>query len=193
MDLPAIAGNISAGDGLLFQRSLSVNRSVNIFDTDTFDLDLRLGNRFFNPTNPILLFDDLSITPADVGATFEATIDSDAAFLTAIDRLTDPQDEFISILFTEDQPSGLREQRGWSERFFFLSSPTSFSEISSAAIRSITLTVDQFNLVPAGTPVSPPGLPVDLMLTLSIFAVPEPTTVWLLMAGLVTLSTMRRR
>jgi len=189
----ATAGKISTGNELLFQRNLSVNRSVNIFDTDTFDLDLRFGDQFFTPTNPISLFDNLSITPEDVGSTFEATVDNDDAFLMVLERLTDLQNDFITVLFTEAQPEGLQEQRGWSEAFFFLNSPTSFSGISSSAIRSITLTVDQFNLVPAGVTTSPFSPPVDLMLTLNIFGGPEPTTVWLLMAGLITLSRVRRR
>jgi len=185
--------------GILFQRALGVNRSANIFDTDQFDLDLTLGDQFFNPTNPVTLFDSLSITPADVGSTFDATSISDGAFDTVAARFSDAQDEFVRLIFTEDESGGLEEQRGWSESLFFLGLSTpSIPDLAGASIDQVSMTIDLFNLIPDSEP-SPPGPPplgppVDLQMTLTIYGtiIPEPATAGLLLAGLAGLVIVGR-
>ena len=174
--------------GLLFERTMSVNRSVNIFDTNQFDLDVTFADRFFNPTNPVTLFGNLKITPDDVGSSFSVS-SGDALFADADLRLTDALDEQILILFTEDQPNGLTEQRGWSESFFFFDPATlATADLAGASLESIRLRVDQFTLV-TGSPLAvTTGPPVDLQLTISFFGiVPEPATIWILWAGVATL------
>ena len=103
---------------LLFERSLGVNRSVNILDTNQFDLDLTLANSFFNSSNPVTLFDDLIISTVDVGNTYSVS-SGDSTFEDAELRITDSLDEHILVILAENQPCGLTEQRGWSESLFF--------------------------------------------------------------------------
>ena len=175
--------------GLLFERTMSVNRSVNIFDTNQFDLDVTFANRFFNPTNPVTLFDSLKITPDDVGSSFSIS-SGDPLFADADLRLTDDLDEQILILFTEDQPNGLTEQRGWSESFFFFDPATLATvDLAGASLESIGLRVDQFTLVTGSSLTVATGPPVDLQMTISFFgsAIPEPASIWILWAGVATL------
>ena len=174
--------------GVLFERTLGVNRSDNIFDTNQFDLDLSfaLGNLLF-PTNLVTLFDDLTISPADVGTTFEATSSSDASFLAAAARITDGLDKVIFLSFTEDQVGGLQEQQGFNETDFFLNgTPPTSPDLAGSIVDRFSLRVDQFTLLPSGDPANPQ---VDLGLTLTIHgtAIPEPAADWLLLWGLLAL------
>ena len=182
------------GEILLFQRVISVNRSVNIFDTDQFDLDLDFGNDFFAPTNDVTLFDSLVISPGDVGAVYDATSASDPAFSTVAERLTDAINEFIKVSLIEDQLDGLTEQRGWAENFFFgHSSPP---DLAGATVDRVSLHVDAFILLPSapgGGPAALVAQPLvagqefDLVFTVLIYGVPEPAAALLLLVGLMVL------
>ncbi len=182
------------GEILLFQRGVSVNRSVNIFDTDQFDLDLIFGNDFFVPTNGVTLFDSLVISPADVGMTYNATLINDPAFSTVAERLTDAKKEFIKVSLTEDQLNGLTEQRGWAENFFF--GHVSPPDLAGKTVERVSLHVDAFTLLPGalgGGPAALVAQPLvdsqqfDLVFTVMIYGVPEPAAAWLLLVGLTVL------
>lgn len=177
------------GEILLFQRGVSVNRSVNIFDTDQFDLDLIFGNDFFAPTNDVTLFDSLVISLGDVGMTYDATPTSDPAFSTVAERLTDALNEFINVSLTENQLDGRTEQRGWAENFFFgHSSPP---DLAGTTVERVSLHIDDFDFLsgaPGGGPAAlVAGQQFDLKFTVSIYGVPEPAAAWLLLVGLMAL------
>ena len=181
--------------GLIFQRSMSVNRSVNFFDTDQFDLDLTLGDRPFNPSNLVTLFDGISISPSDVGSSYTVS-SGDALFAAADLRLSDALDENISVVLTEDQPSGRTEQRDWPESLFFFDPATlSAYDLAGATLESIEVSVDQFTLVSGSPLAATSGPPVDLLLTISFFGstIPEPASIWILSTGLATLGIWRRK
>ena len=183
------------GEILLFQRGVSVNRSVNIFDTDQFDLDLIFGDDFFDPNNPVTLFDSLVISPADVGATYDATSASDPNnFSTVAGRLTDALNEIINASVTENQVGGLSEQRGWPENFFFgHSSPP---DLARTTVDRVSLHIDAFTLLPGAPDEGPAALVAqplangqefDLEFTVLIYGVPEPAAAQLLLVGLMVL------
>src|SRR5687768_11496344 len=83
----------SAAQGdILYERSLLVDRSTNIFTTSLFDLEFVFGDAFFTPSNPVKLFEGVAITPASVGAVFERKL-SDPELLSVAQRLTDGNDQ----------------------------------------------------------------------------------------------------
>lgn len=187
----------AVADELLFERAVSINRSVNIFDTDQFDLDLTLGDHIIVPFDPVTLFDDLTVTPADAGNVYEL-LAGNSAFDLAAQRLTDAENEFIRVVLTENQASGLVEQRGFSESNFFLGlSTTATPDLAGAELQRIRLTIDGFTFVDddGGVGAVTAGPPVDLQLTFSFFgtAVPEPSGIWLLWTGLATLLGIGKR
>ncbi|MCH8840044.1 MAG: hypothetical protein IH831_05080 [Planctomycetes bacterium] len=174
--LATLLAGETQGEILLFQRMISVNRSVNIFDTDQFDLDLIFGDDFFVPTNDVTLFDSLVILPGNVGTTYDATPISDSAFSTVAERLTDAINEFIKVSLTEDQLDGRTEQRGWAENFFFgHSSPP---DLAGTTVERVSLHIDDFDFSPDA---------FDLKFTVMIYGVPEPAAAWLLLVGLMVL------
>lgn len=183
----------SHGEILLFQREISVNRSVNIFDTNQFDLDLNFGNDFFAPTNSVTLFDSLAISPGDVNTTYDATSASDPAFSAVAERLTDALNEIIKVSLTEDQVDGLIEQRGWAENFFFGQvAPSAPPDLAGATVDRVSLHIDAFTFLsgaPAeGSAALVASQPFDLVFTVSIYsAVPEPAAAQLLLVGLMVL------
>ena len=197
-----LAGEVQA-EMILFTRAISVNRSVNIFDTNQFDLDLNFGNNFFTPSNGVTLFDDLVITPADVGATFDATPTSDPSFALAAERVTDSLNEFIKVSLKENQVGGLSEQRGWPENFFFGHvAPFSPPDLSGMRVDRVSLHIDKFTFLtnpPSGGPAALAAQPLtngqqfDLVFTLSMFTVPEPSAAWLLLVGLAALGLKTAR
>ncbi len=189
---------------LLFSRVISVNRSVNIFDTNQFDLDLNFGNDFFSPTNGVTLFDDLVVTPANVGSTYDATSTSDPNFPEVAVRITDGLNQFIKVMLTENQLGGLSEQRGWPENFFFGHvAPLAPPDLLGMQVDRVSLHIDSFTFSsspPGGGPsalVAEPltsGQQFDLVFTLSVYsAVPEPAACWLLFTGLVALGLRTAR
>ncbi len=193
--LATLLAGETQGEILLFQRGVSVNRSVNIFDTDQFDVDLIFGNDFFAPTNDVTLFDSLVISLGDVGMTYDATSASDPNnFPTVAERLTDGLNEFIKVSLIEDQLDGLTEQRGWAENFFFgHSSPP---DLAGTTVDRVSLHIDAFTLLPAALGggsaalVAQPlvdGQEFDLVFTVSIYGVPEPAAAQLLLVGLMVL------
>lgn len=179
---------------LLFEKVISVNRNPNIFDASQFDLDLGFADSLAIPTNEVKLFDDLMITTADVGNTFDATAANDPGFSQAAQRITDGLNERVKVMLTEDQVNGVSEKRGWYENSFFghLSSQLP-PDLLGAQVNRVSLHIDQF-VIGSSTPSSGPtalsaqplteGQQFDLVFTLQIYAVPEPVTVLLLVAGL---------
>jgi hypothetical protein len=190
----------AARGALLFQRSLVVDRSANIFTTSQFNLEFTFGNSFFTPTNPVTLFDGLTISPASAGQTFVASAATDPAFAAAAQRMTDALNENIRLAFTE-VASGRPEQRGWNESGFFIGhgSPQ-IPDLAGLSIDSIELRIDQFSLVFGPTPINPLAAtapPVQLLATFSVHGVPEPPSLVLsggsLLALTVTAYTVARR
>lgn len=186
---------VVAAPQIVFQRSLSVDRSTNIFTTSKFDLKFVLGDSFFTPTNPVTLFDGTSITPADVGKVY--TVDANSpGFAAVAGRLTDSHNEFIQLLMTESS-SGRAEKRGWNERGFFTGVATSTSpDLAGLPITAFTLSIDSFTLTPpasaeASSQALLAGPPVALNMTFAVYGVPEPATVILLFAGLPAVAGLR--
>ena len=181
------------GEMLLFQQLVNINRSSNPFDTDQFDLDLNFGDDFFAPTNGATLFDDLVISPDEVGATYDATQASDPNnFATVADRVTDGLNEIIKVSLREHQVGGLAEQRGWQEDFFFgHPTPPGPPDLAGNTVVRVSLRVDAFTFVSSaiGSGVAPlvTGQPFDVDLTLSFYVVPEPAAGGLLLFGLMAL------
>lgn len=164
----------TARAGMLFQRTVIVDHDPNIFTSLDFDLDVVVSDDFFAPTSSFSLFDGLSIGPADVGATYVAD-HSDAAFLDVVDKLSDGQDEIITIYFSE-LSTGRIEERGFHERGFFLASnPILPPDLAGNVIESISLTIDEFTLdfgSNAGGATATP--PVELALTIAFNGAPVP-------------------
>ena len=179
---------------VLFERSLTVDRSSNIFKTDQFDLAMVLGNSFFSPTNGVTLFGGSKVTPADVGRVFEATAASEPNFPTAVQRLTDSLNEYVRLDLTE-RASGRAEKRGWQERGFFTGIATADSpDLAGSLITALRLRVDGFTLIPAGAgaTLAAAGPPMNLSLTFSVMGVPEPTALGLGPAGLAAFAARGR-
>jgi hypothetical protein len=191
----------SARGAILFERSLVVDRSTNIFSSNTFDLrfDFFAGS-FFQPVNVVKLFDGLKITPGSVGTTLEANSATDPNFASAAARLTDALNQNIQLLFKESS-SAKSELRGWNESGFFLGLSTpQHPDLAGAKIDAIRLHVDQFTLLFGSSPSAATTPPVDLRLTFSVIGspVPEPTSLGLAsgslaIASLVAYTVARRR
>ena len=180
----------TARGAILFERSLVVDRSVNIFTTSVFDLEFVFGDAFFTPTNPVKLFDNLAITPANVGDVYVSTLANDPAFQAAVDRLTDGQDEFIRLIL-EESASGRKEQRGWRESGFFLGYGSTLDpDLAGARVDAVQLRIDGFRLAtsnPAALALA--GPPVEVLMTFTVMGVPEPSTLAL---GVIALAALAR-
>jgi hypothetical protein len=185
---------------VLFERSLVVDRSVNIFTTSRFDLKLVFGDSFLSPSNPAKLFEGVSLSPSDIGKVFTSNA-SDTAFHTIAGRLTDGRDDYIRLMFTETA-TGRSEQRGWRESGFFLGyGSTDDPDLKGATIDALKLRIDGFTLVsgaPAANAVSLPPVNVQMTFTVLGTAVPEPATAALgalaaLATGAYTVRQARRR
>jgi hypothetical protein len=167
----------SARGAVLFERSLVVDRSVNIFTTTEFELQFEVhGGSALSPTDLESLLPAVQISLASVGQVFIADASNTPGFVDVAGRLSDAIDENIRLLFTETS-SGRVEKRGWTERGFFLKSAlTGAPDLAGSVIDAISVRVDQFTLIfddSGGT--SPP---VELALTFSVLGqpVPEPAT-----------------
>jgi hypothetical protein len=200
--LATLLSGTAQAEFLLFSRVISVNRSVNIFDTDQFDLDLNFGDDFVAPTNGVTLFDTVVVTPASVGATYDATPTSDPnSFPEVALRVTDGLNQYVKVMLTEDHVDGLSEQRGWQENFFFghLAPP----DLMGMQVDRVSLQIDKFTILPnpsSGGTSALVAQPLtseqqfDLVFTLSVYsAVPEPAVCSLLFAGLVALGLRTTR
>jgi hypothetical protein len=193
---------VAQGEILLFQKALNVNRGDNKFTTDHFDLDLILGDDdFFDPNNPVTLFDTLVISPADVGNTYDSTAAYDPNnFPTAAVRLTDALNEIIKIRMTEDSVGGSSQSQGGAESIFFNHpTPPEPPDLAGDTVGRVSLRLDAFVFVSplSGDGVAPlnAGQPFDVDFTVFFYAVPEPATVGLLLFGLMAVGvpTSRRR
>jgi hypothetical protein len=199
--LAALCCAPAAHADLLFTRALVVDRSVNFYTTTQFNLEFVFGNSFFTPTNPVTLFDGLTISPASTGQTFVASATTDAAFAAAAQRMSDALNENVRLAFTEIA-SGRPEQRGWNESGFFIGhgSPT-IPDLAGSRIDSVELRIDSFSLVFGPTPINPSAAtapPVQLLATFSVYGqVPEPPSLVLsggsLLALTVAAYTVARR
>lgn len=192
-----LSGSVQ-GEILLFQKVVSVNRSDNDFSTNEFDLDLNFGSDFFSTTDSATLFDDLVVSPADIGQTYDATSASDPNFPDAVGRITDGLDELVKVMLKENIAAGLLEQRGYPEsNFFGHPAPLMPPDLIGMQVDRVSLRLDSFTFEtapPGGGPselVAEPltsGPQFDLVFTLSIYsAVPEPAACGLLFVGLVAL------
>jgi hypothetical protein len=180
----------AASAAILFQRSLMVDRSINIFTTSQFDVDFVFGDAFFTPSNPVKLFDGLMLTPGSIGQMFEANASSDAGFAQVASRLTDGRDDFVRLIMSE-VASGRAEQRGWRESGFFVGAgSTEVPDLLGAKIAAIQLKVDGFRLGATGASTTALSLPpVELQLTFTVIGVPEPSSLALSAAGLAAAIT----
>jgi hypothetical protein len=191
----------ATGSTLLFSRSLVVDRSVNIYETSQFGLKFTFGNSVFSPTNPVTLFDGLTITPASTGQTFVAKAATESNFAAVAQRITDALNENIRLAFTEIA-SNRPEVRGWAESGFFINhgSPT-IPDLAGNQIDEIQLRIDNFSLVFGPAPANPGAAtipPVQLLATFSVYGqVPEPPSIVLsggsLLAVAVAAYTVARR
>lgn len=178
--LPALAARAEI---LLSEQTVSINRSSNIFDVSHFDLDLVFGDNPFVPSNEVILFDGLIVSPADVGSVYEAN--SGTEFDTVSARVTDALNEYITVSMTEDQPDGLGDGRiSFEDAFFDRPFPANPPDLAGNVIERVTLEIDSFTL--AGPQALVEGQPVDLVVTISFFGIPEPQTIALLGLGLAS-------
>lgn len=193
-----LAGVASTARGaVLFERSLVVDRSANIFSTDVFDLEFVFSDSFFAPTSTVKLFDSLQITPASVGLIYEAASGVDPNFDAVANRMTDGLNQIVRVILTETA-SGRAEGRGGSESGFFQGlSPG--PDFVGATIDAIRVRIDGFHLSSGGSsPIAASIPPVQLNLTFTVLGapIPEPQTLALAALGLATAAAMaytRRR
>ena len=172
---------------VLFQKSLVVNRSVNIFTTNQFDLKIVLGNSFVTPSQSLEAF-NLALTPNS--APFTVTLlPGNPSFDAVAARITDQNDDLIRLTFSETA-TGRAELRGWLESGFSIDGGTrNLLDLAGASLDSIELKVEQFTLIPPGAASIGAGAspPVDLRLTFSVTGVPEPHSLAMAGIGLATL------
>jgi hypothetical protein len=174
-----------ARGALLFQRSLSVDRSVNIFTTSHFDLKVVLGDSFSAPTNPVQLIQGVVFTPADAPRLFSFT-STNAGFSAVATRITDGLDQFVKLTLTETA-SGRSEQRGWRESGFFVGhGSTEIPDLKGAIVEEIQLRLDSFHLGSGPSPTSAALPPVDVKMTFTVMGtvIPEPSALLLGLGGL---------
>ena len=180
---------------ILFTGQLNVDRQTHLFDVNSFDLDIGFSDAPFAPSNFAWLFDDLVISPSNVGDTFVASEGTDPVFLTAVERFEDNTNGYIHTYLTEDEPGGLTESQSPTENnFILLGTPNSLPDPSEATITSFSLHIDEFVLLPSG----PAGVDdqLDLTLTFTIHGtletetVPEPSSGWLFLSGLAMLGLL---
>jgi hypothetical protein len=186
----------AARAAVLFERSLVVDRSVNIFNSSHFDLKFVFGDSFLTPTNPAKLFDGAGVSPADIGKVFTSDA-SDPAFSTIVSRLTDGHDDYVKLLFTETS-TGRAEQRGWRESGFFMGhSSNDAPDLEGSVIKSIQLRIDGFTLAAPGAATNALSLapPVDVQMTFSVLGLPEPAAAGMGALAMAALAayTVRRR
>lgn len=188
--LAALSIRAATAETLLYELSFNVNHTSNNFQIDQLDVDLVFGDDRFSPSNGVTLFDDLVISPDDVGSTFMADNNSDPAFPVVAGRVTDALDEFIDFSLIENNGSGFTEHRIWQEnRFFKQNNPP---DLAGNAVEMVSLRVDSFTLL-SDEDEDEDEQAVDLDLTVSFFgAIPEPTSCVLLGIGLLAVGCRAR-
>jgi hypothetical protein len=176
-----------ARGAILFERSLSVDRSVNIFTTSHFDLKVVLGDSFSNPSNPVQFFQGVGFSPADAPRLFSFT-PADAGFSAVAARITDGLDQFVKLTLTETA-SGRSEQRGWRESGFFVGhGSTEIPDLKGAIVEEVQLRLDSFHLGSGASPTAAVLPPVNVQMTFTVFGtVPEPSALMLGLGGLAAL------
>ncbi|HEX6964083.1 MAG TPA: hypothetical protein VF175_19600 [Lacipirellula sp.] len=178
----------AARGGILYERSLMVDRSVNIFTTSLFDLEFVFGDAYFTPSNPVKLFEGLSITPTSVGMVFEKTL-ADVDLQSVAGRITDGLDQYIQLVL-EETASGRKEKRGWQESGFFLGhGSTEDPDLAGATVEGIQLRIDDFVLAQnsSAAALASSGPQVQVQMTFTVLGVPEPSTLALGALGLAML------
>ena len=189
-----LLGATSAPAAVLFERSLAVDRSNNVFASTRFTLSLDVTPSFLAPTSAGAMLFDVSITPADVGSVFALTGGAGVEFDAAIGRLTDGIDEILRVVFTEES-TGRAEKRGFAESGFF-AGMNGWPDFGGMTIEELRLRIDRFSLVPGTIPLAPGAPPqVDLGFTLQVVGqfVPEPTGAMLAAAAALALARCRQR
>jgi hypothetical protein len=175
--------------GVLYERSLMVDRSANIFATELFDLEFVLGNAVSGATNPVKLFDDVSITPSSVNSIYKL-LPADSRFQPVADRISDGLDQFVRLTLTE-AASGRSELRGWQESKFFLGhGSTQVPDLSGSTVEAVQLRIDEFRLLhPSPLALLPSGPQVKLLMTFTVLGttIPEPSTLALGALGLAAM------
>jgi len=169
---------------VLFQKTLQVNRSVNIFTTSQFGLKFFLDDSFVAPTQSLQAF-NFGVTAG--GAPFSATLlPGDPNFDAVAARITDANDDLIRLVLSETS-TGRSELRGWFESGFSVDGGTrSLADLAGAVVDRIELKMEQFTLIPAGA-AGAGASPVDLRLTFTVSGIPEPQSLSLAVFGLATL------
>jgi hypothetical protein len=176
----------TARGDVLFERSLVVDRSSNIFTTNLFDLEFVFADSFIAPTSSVKLFDNVSITPGSGVQTFLSNV-NDPAFTPVASRLTDGLNQIVRVVLTETA-SGRAEGRGATESGFFQGLQPG-PDFVGATIDEIQLRIDSFHLSSTAVAATPP---VQLNMTLTVLGtpVPEPQTIALAGLGLATAAAM---
>jgi PEP-CTERM motif len=185
----------SAAQGaLLFTRSVTIDRSANIFKTEQFNLKLDFTNTYTSPVTNTL-FGNLVISPTSVGQTFAATPATDSHFNAAAIQLSDALNQVMRFVMTESA-SGRSEGRGSTQALFF-GKPTAAPDFAGKVIDKVELKINQFTLVfplPGGAQAVTTGKPVELNFSVNVFghSVPEPSTLGLV-GGALALAAARKR
>ena len=169
---------------LLYETSIGIDESSHLFTETDFDLDLTFDEHPFVPTNPVTLFDDLEISSDDpnlIGMEFVANSSNDINFDSVADLLTNGLNEFYLVSLKQiELVNGVQRKReqGGSEVNLFQSANQTFPDLFGETIGKIVLRIDSFELDET----------VELSMTISFFAIPEPTSGGL--AGIALLTTL---
>ena len=136
------------------------------------------------------LFEDILVTPSDVGATFVASASTDPHFDLFVSELTNGVDDILlTWMMGTSGGSGSRE---W-ESVLFSDSICGGVDLFGCVVEEVTLTVNSLTLDSPGTNPYGDGIWTDFSgdYTFSFNGIPEPAT--LLLLGLGGLALLRKR
>lgn len=181
----------------LFTRSLTIDRSANIFKTDLFSLKIDLSEGLTKPvTNSV--FTNVVVSPSTpAGTTFELK-PGDGGFAELAAQLTDAANQAMKFVMTEIS-SGRPEGRGYTQASLFSKKIENGepADFIGETIRKVELVFNQFTLIPpppAGSQPVSSGKPVELKFTFNIYAVPEPSSLGMMgVAALAAAAAARKR
>lgn len=124
------------------------------------------------------LFEDIPVTPAQVGTRFYATPALDADFAAVVAGITDGQNNYLHLGFRPTSGGGIFTA-DTEQSYFFPNDPTRV-DLAGHVIPGISMSIDRFSLLalPNGT------TEWSYQLTYRFGDVPEPRTAWLLWLGL---------